>query len=260
MKTKPIDTKSTTTAVAYLRASKDEQQLTIPQQRDEIMRWGVQNGVTISAYFEDQGVSGTVELSDRPGAIGLLTHLIENKVDYVVVQRRDRIARDAFIAAMFERHIGKTNKTRVVAISEDLGDETATQRLTNQILNAFAEFEVKMISARTKAALVQASKIRGYSASSRAFQFTQKGRDVLHWVAFGIVAEMTDSQIVGLLLDNNIKRQRRDKDGNETFLTRNNVKAVRTHFDKHPHLLQIALHETWEEAVHASDLVQEEGE
>src|SRR5262249_28251130 len=89
-------------AVAYVRVSKDEQQLSPEVQRTAIERWSLGRGVQIVAWHEDRGVSGGAELSDRPALLLALDDLAVHRAGLLVVLRRDRLARDVVKASAIE--------------------------------------------------------------------------------------------------------------------------------------------------------------
>ena len=53
---KRVKSGSPLVAVAYLRASKDEQRLSPEAQRAAVEAWAAREGVQVAAYFIDQGV------------------------------------------------------------------------------------------------------------------------------------------------------------------------------------------------------------
>ncbi len=139
-------------AIAYLRASTDEQRLGPEAQRAEIERWGQQHGVEVVAWQLDQGVSGGDDLEDRPGLVAAVGLVRERRAGLLVVSRRDRLARDVAVACAIERAV-VANGARVVSadgVGNGGGDADAFLRT---ILDAAAAYERALIRSRTKAAL-----------------------------------------------------------------------------------------------------------
>ena len=139
-------------AVAYLRASTDDQKLGPEAQRAEIERWAQQQGVEVVAWQLDQGVSGGDDLEARPGLVAAVGLLRELRAGLLVVSRRDRLARDVGVACAIERAVA-ANGARVVSadgLGNGAGDADAFLRT---ILDAAAAYERALIRSRTKAAL-----------------------------------------------------------------------------------------------------------
>ncbi len=145
--------------VAYLRASKDEQRLSPQAQRDCVEQWAAREKVRIVAFFTDQGVSSVTAIEDRPGLCGALAAIREHHAGYLVVAKRDRLARDPVITAMIERTAGIRGAKVISASGEGNGDSPADQFM-RRILDGASEYERALIRGRTKAALA-AKKSRG---------------------------------------------------------------------------------------------------
>jgi DNA invertase Pin-like site-specific DNA recombinase len=154
--------KSSAKAIAYLRVSTDEQELGLEAQREAITAWSRYNGINILAWFEDKGISGATELADRPGFTQALTWIYNNKnaADFLVVQRRDRLARDVLLATMMGRQLEKFDVMITTTEESPTDLSTPEKTLTNTMLDAMSQYERALISARTKAGLA-AKRARG---------------------------------------------------------------------------------------------------
>jgi site-specific DNA recombinase len=143
---------SSAIAIAYLRASKDEQKLSGDAQRDMIRSWAERHGVTVAAWCIDQGVCSVTPIEERPALGEALAALREHRAGLLVVARRDRLARDPIITAMIERTAAARGATVVSASGEGNGESPADQFM-RRILDGASEYERALIRARTKAAL-----------------------------------------------------------------------------------------------------------
>ena len=143
-----------TTAVAYLRVSTEEQALGPEAQRAAIERWALANGVTVVAWFVDQGVSGGAPLDKRPSMLAAVDALEAHGAGALVVAKRDRLARDVVLAAMLESLV-KRHGARIVSAAGEGGDDAddPSGMLMRRMVDAFAEYERALIRARTRAAL-----------------------------------------------------------------------------------------------------------
>jgi DNA invertase Pin-like site-specific DNA recombinase len=101
-------------------------------------------------------------VDNRPGFLALLDELA--KGDVVLVAKRDRLARgDDFLTAWIDKEIQVRRASVWSAAGEGNGDDPASI-LMRRMVDAFAEYEVKMIAARTRAALA-AKRKRGERVS-----------------------------------------------------------------------------------------------
>lgn len=141
-----------TLAVAYLRVSTEDQRNGPEVQRRDILRWAAHEEVTVISWHCDDGVSGGDQLEDRPALAAALSVLTAQSAGRLVVQKRDRLARDVVIAASIERAALQAGAIVVAADGIGNGDDPAA-RLQRGILDLFAEHERAIIRARTKAAL-----------------------------------------------------------------------------------------------------------
>jgi site-specific DNA recombinase len=146
-------------AVAYLRASKDEQKLSPEAQRATIESWAARERIQVVAWYIDQGVRSITPLDDRPALVAAFGALGEHGAGVLVVARRDRIARDVMISASFEHAVEKRGARVVSAAGEGNGDQPADQFMRT-VIDGAAQYERALIRARTKAAL-KAKKVKG---------------------------------------------------------------------------------------------------
>ncbi len=81
---------------AYCRVSTDDQgeRKTIDQQREEFQRWMQRNPGIEVKFYDDDGVSGTIPLAQRPSGRRLLADLQAGKVTRVVIWNISRLGRE----------------------------------------------------------------------------------------------------------------------------------------------------------------------
>lgn len=109
-------------AVAYLRASKNEQRLSREAQRAAIETWAIREGVRVAACCTDHGVRSVSPVAARPALRAALAALRQHAAGIFVVARRDRIARDVVLATSVEAAVS-LEAARVVSVSgEGNGD------------------------------------------------------------------------------------------------------------------------------------------
>jgi site-specific DNA recombinase len=156
-------------AVAYLRASTDEQRLGPEAQRAAIETWAAREGVQVVAWCVDQGVSGGSDLGDRPALVEALSQLRALGAGLLVVAKRDRLARDVYIASTIERAVAQGG-ARVTSADGTANGDTPADAFMRTILDGAAAYERALIRARTKAAL-RAKKARGERAGTIAYGY-----------------------------------------------------------------------------------------
>jgi DNA invertase Pin-like site-specific DNA recombinase len=90
-------------AVAYLRASTDEQRLSPEAQRACIQAWAIREDARVAAWYADRVVCSVAPIADRPALRAALAALGRHRAGLLVVAKRDRIARDVVLAVEVER-------------------------------------------------------------------------------------------------------------------------------------------------------------
>lgn len=140
------------TAVGYIRVSTEEQHLGPEAQRAAIVAWAAREGVSVLSWHTDAGVSGAAELDNRPALAAALGALRADAAGLLVVAKRDRLARDCYVAAAIDRAVA-TVGARVVSADGTCNGDTPADAFMRTILDAAAQYERALIRGRTKAAL-----------------------------------------------------------------------------------------------------------
>jgi site-specific DNA recombinase len=146
-------------AVAYIRVSTDEQRLGPEAQRAAIEAWAAREGIQVAAWRIDQGVSGGSDLGDRPGLVAALGELRALGAGLLVVAKRDRLARDVYVASTIERAVAQGG-ARVTSADGTANGDTPADAFMRTVIDGAAAYERALIRARTKAALA-AKRARG---------------------------------------------------------------------------------------------------
>jgi len=142
-------------AIAYYRVSSEEQAesgLGIEAQRQACRDWASEHDAKIIHEHTDEGVSGTVEPAKRDELAKALNGI--DKVDRLLVAKRDRVARDMVHAGMVERMVEKAGAELVSVEGEGTQtDDPMAAFFQKRMSDLFAEYEALQASVRTKAAL-----------------------------------------------------------------------------------------------------------
>lgn len=179
MRTKVAKGGSPSVAVAYLRASKEEQKLTPEAQRAAIEACGVREGFTVVSWHLDNLTSVT-EMGDRIALPEAFRAILEHKAGVLAVAKRDRIARDPVITGLITREVNRLGAQLVSAGGEGNGD-TPADAMMRGIVDVFAAYERSLIQARTKAALavLKSRGLRTGGALPYGFRLADDGRTLL---------------------------------------------------------------------------------
>ena len=163
---------TTNRAYGYLRVSTDAQAdsgLGLEAQRSAITAAAARLGLDLGDVFTDAGVSGALELEDRPGLFAAVNAL--KRGDVLLVAKRDRLGRDVVAVAMLERLTARKGARIISAAGEGTEGTDAASMLQRRILDAFGEYERLIIGQRTKAAL-KAKRDRGERAGNIPFGYS----------------------------------------------------------------------------------------
>ncbi len=120
--------------------------------------WAAANDVEIVGIHRDIDVSGAAPLAQRLGLTSAIEDVRDKGATYLLVGKRDRLARETLNALIIERDLAKVG-ARVVQ-ANGMNEDTAEAKMIRVILDAVSEYEREIGRARTKAAL-QAKKARG---------------------------------------------------------------------------------------------------
>ena len=162
-------------AIGYLRVSTDQQRdsgLGLEAQRAAIEATAARLGLSFATVHTDAGLSGSLGVEDRPGLADALNAL--RRGDTLIVAKRDRIARDAFVSVLIEREAAKKGARILSAAGEGTETDDPAAVFTRRILDAVAELERGLTAARTRAAL-RAKRARGERAGCEPYGFRVNG-------------------------------------------------------------------------------------
>ena len=152
-------------AVTYLRVSSaqqadkdfDAEGFSIPGQREACARQADQLGAEVVAEFIDRGESA--KTTRRPQLRAMLERLALGDIDYVIVHKVDRLARnraDDIEIVMAIRQAG----AQLVSVTENI-DETPSGLLLHGIMSSIAEFYSRNLAAEVMKGTTQKAKTGG---------------------------------------------------------------------------------------------------
>src|SRR6185437_6147688 len=133
-------------AFAYLRVS-GKGQLDgdgFERQALAIAEYARTHSIHIAATFEEQGVSGTTELDDRPALQAMLGALQSGEANLVIIERLDRWARDLMVQETILSDLMKQGFKVVSVCEPDLCCTDPSRVLIRQIFGAIAQYDRAM--------------------------------------------------------------------------------------------------------------------
>jgi DNA invertase Pin-like site-specific DNA recombinase len=187
-------------AVAYIRVSTTDQADSgagLAAQRAAIETFAKANGLNVTAWHEDAGVSGAADLEDRPALMAALGELRRGMA--FIVAKRDRVARDTFTALVIEKAV--TKKGGVILSADNLGNgDGPADEFMRSILNATATFERSLIRSRTRAAMA-AKRAAGQRVGEVPFGWDlDAGRLVENAAEQKVISRILDCRRAGMSL------------------------------------------------------------
>jgi len=141
-------------AFAYLRVSSQGQVSGdgFDRQRDAIRSYAAAAGIEIASWFEEQGVSGTIETTDRPAWAAMLAKLHSNGVRAVLVEKLDRLARDLMVQEQGIATLRRGGFTLISATEPDLMASDPGRVFMRQVLGAAAQMDKSNLVAKLRGA------------------------------------------------------------------------------------------------------------
>lgn len=141
--------------VGYLRVSTEAQLdgYGLEVQREAIERWAKANKHRVVKWCSDEGVSGTLDVTDRAGFGCVIDNLRDGTAQGFAVARLDRLARELFVQ---EAALGLVWKLGSKAFTVDGGEvlpddpDDPARTLVRKVLGLVSEYERTMITKRLR--------------------------------------------------------------------------------------------------------------
>ncbi len=154
-----------TRAVIYARVSTDDQASkgTIETQIDACRSYCEKAGYDIGQEFKDDGVSGTIHLSERPEGARLIAGVDAGNFDVVVFTSSDRIGRHAFVSGLAKEYLKKRVKIEYV---NETYEDSPEGELHEGVSDLFSQYEHSKIKLRLQGGLRNKVRLGGYYVAS----------------------------------------------------------------------------------------------
>jgi DNA invertase Pin-like site-specific DNA recombinase len=141
------------------------------RQRTAIKAYAAANDMKIVREFRDEGVSGTIETTDRPAWSEMLAVLHSNGVNTIVVEKLDRVARDLMVQEAAIADLKKHGFTLVSVAEPDLMANDPTRVLMRQLMGAVAQYDKSQIVAKLRGARMRKRAAEGRCEGRKPYGF-----------------------------------------------------------------------------------------
>ena len=142
--------------VAYFRvstASQAKSGLGLEAQEAAVTQYAAANGFQVIDSFTDAGLSGKLDLTQRPGLIAAIDKARSAGADAIVVAKLCRLSRDVLNSLLIERSLDRLGIRILSTAGEGTDSCDPAAALLRNLLQAVNAYEGKVISARIKVAL-----------------------------------------------------------------------------------------------------------
>lgn len=137
-------------------------------------------------FYQDLGVSGTMDGMNRPAFTDLVLDAITSGVKIVVVEKLDRFARDLIVSEMLMRELRKRG---IALYSAEQGmvdmvsaEEDPSRTLIRQIFAAMAQYDKSSLVIKLRAARERKKRVEGKCGGANPYEATPYGRRVLELI------------------------------------------------------------------------------
>ena len=168
----------------YCRLSRDDElqgdSNSIINQKTILQKYADDNGFSNTAFFVDDGYSGTT--FERPDWQRLMALVDEGKVGTVIVKDMSRLGRDYLQVGMYTEMVFPNNDIRFIAINNGVDSINGTENDMTPFINIFNEFYAKDTSRKIRAVF----KAKGQSGKplivNVPYGYKKDPDDKTHWL------------------------------------------------------------------------------
>lgn len=164
-----------------------------PRQRAAIDAYCVAHDMELVDVFEERGVSGTMDLDQRPALQSLYIRLEETGITHIIVEKLDRVARDLLVQETIMGDLKRKGIELISTAEPDLCGNDPSRVLIRQIFGALAQWDRAMINMRMNSAR---KRIR--DAGGKAEGVYPYGEDPKRTEEAPVLAEMRSMRQSGL--------------------------------------------------------------
>lgn len=169
-------------AFAYIRVS-DPSQVEgdgFQRQRKAIQDYANQNGIQIQEWYQEDGVSGTLE--SRPALAELMVSMEQNGhgIKVMIVECLDRFARDMMVQEAIVRDLQEKGFNLIsVYDGPDLAAKDPTRKMVRRMHGVINEYQKDMLVQKLKVARDRIKVRDGKCEGRKSYAESEAGRDIL---------------------------------------------------------------------------------
>ncbi|WP_153461421.1 recombinase family protein [Sediminibacillus terrae] len=179
-------------AIGYVRISTNKQlgNTSLEKQKAEIKRYCEENNLSLVKIY-DEGARSGENMKDRPVFKEMYHHAFdkEERIDYVVVFKADRISRDNLDALYIFKKLTQANKT-LISIADNVDTRDPQAKLLYHIMALVSELEKDLISFRTTTGMEKnaedgkfnGGKIYGYYSENKELKLIHEEAKVVQYI------------------------------------------------------------------------------
>ncbi len=198
----------------YCRLSRDDElqgdSNSIKNQKSILQKYAEDNGFRNTAFFVDDGYSGTT--FDRPDWQRLMHLVDEGKVGTIIVKDMSRLGRDYLQVGMYTEMVFPNNDIRFIAINNGVDSINGTENDMTPFINIFNEFYAKDTSRKIRAVFKAKGQAGKPLCTNPPFGYVKDPNNKDHWIieehAAAVVREIFSlcvdgygpSQICGIMV------------------------------------------------------------
>ena len=203
-------------AYAYARYSSDNQDInSIDAQIRAINDYAAKNNITVVKSYVDQAFSARTD--NRPQFLEMISDLQSSKVDYVIVHKLDRFARNRYDSAMYKKKF-KDHGVKLISVLERL-DDSPESIILESMLEGMNEFYSANLSRETLKGLRERALKCKHTGGSAPFGYqVSENKDYIIDFHESIAVQ----QIFNMYLDGNSYEKIMDHLNKEGYRTKKN--------------------------------------
>ena len=149
------------------------------RQRLAIEAYVSEHGIQVEHWYQENGVSGTKDLSERPALGELIADIAQGDVRAVIIEKLDRLARDLMISETIIADMQKQGITLISVAEPDLCSDDPSRKLVRQIFGAIAEYDRAMVVLKLRGARQRKRTREGRCEGRKPFGHTESERTAM---------------------------------------------------------------------------------
>jgi putative resolvase len=130
--------------VTYSRVSLPKQKNDLISQTERLYNYAISNGYCLSKQYED--IKSGMNFTNRKNFIKLIDDITNNKIETIIVENKDRLARFGF--DLFEMLCKQYNVT--IIVTSNVENKSYETELTEDLISIIHHFSMKSYSNRRK--------------------------------------------------------------------------------------------------------------